>query len=144
MKNPTTYPLGGRREETSIPSQGTDVNEVYVRSTPRPMSAGNLSRVLYCHVIFIGKRLCPLHALYPKFLQVNHTFKYTCLFLKIWYMFSIKKCGLQFHKEDALIWNHVHLEKVDTSNNYLQKWLCDLKFCAKLMCIVSQKERGKK
>ena len=30
-------------EETSIP-KGTDVNEVYVRSTPKPMSTGHRSR----------------------------------------------------------------------------------------------------
>lgn len=54
MKNPTTYPLGGK-----------------------PLK----SVVLPCN--FHWKELRPPRALYPMFLKVSHTFKYTYLIHKI-------------------------------------------------------------
>jgi hypothetical protein len=39
-----------KREETSIPG-GTDVNEVFVRSTPKPMSTGHRSRSDHVHTL---------------------------------------------------------------------------------------------
>jgi hypothetical protein len=39
-----------KREETSIPG-GTNVNEVFVRSTPKPMSTGHRSRSDHVHTL---------------------------------------------------------------------------------------------